>query len=179
MPTATAEPATEKQVGYAQRLIREADISEGHRDDLAASLAGLTKREMSELIDDLQRLPRKRRPEPQIAQGIYLLGDQVYKVQLGKGSGKPYALALTDGRFEYSAGAIFTLAASATRPITLDEAIAYGLRTTRCICCGHDLWQEDSLRAGVGPVCARNHFGATPKQLRQRAEQVRLQLTAG
>lgn len=160
--------ATEKQVAFATRLAGQVQATSEERAAILARIPELTRAEASELIDTLLAMPKPAKAE--MPEGIYLLAGTVYKVQRAKGSGRVYALALTDGEFTYDRGAIFTLATAGATPITLDQAIAYGLRTGRCCCCGHALTQQDSLRAGVGPVCAQRHFGATPKQLRLRAQ---------
>jgi hypothetical protein len=34
------------------------------------------------------------------------------------------------------------------------EARLYGMRTGRCACCGRELTNEDSIKLGIGPICA-------------------------
>jgi len=38
-------------------------------------------------------------------------------------------------------------------------ALAYGLRTSSCSCCGRELTNEVSRRLGIGPICRERFFG--------------------
>jgi hypothetical protein len=180
----TRTAATERQIAYATRLATEADMPGDQRTAMLGIIPAMSKTAISALIDGLRTLPKiPRQAEPVKAEiseeGIYLLGDAVYKVQRSKTSGNLYAMALaSDGRFAYDRGAIFTLRREGAAPATLEDAIAYGLRTGRCCCCGHDLTHPDSIATGIGPVCAKRRYGATPRQLRDRAKAARQALAA-
>lgn len=93
-----------------------------------------------------------RTVEP-LTEGMYKVGDTVYKVQVAvHGSGHLYAKRLEGGRFEYAPGMMKRL-----RPedkMTLEEAKAWGVLYGTCCVCGRTLTDEDSIAAGIGPVCA-------------------------
>lgn len=38
-------------------------------------------------------------------------------------------------------------------------AVAYGLRTGSCACCGRELTNRESIDRGIGPICAERFFG--------------------
>jgi len=90
--------------------------------------------------------------------GIYLVDGTVYKVQHAvHGSGNQYAKRLEvasgeRGRFKYEAGAVKRI-----RPehrMDLAKAKEFGAIYGVCCNCGATLTNEDSIEAGIGPVCA-------------------------
>ena len=138
----------------------------------------LTKAGASKLIDWLKALPEKtasteavhvaaEKVGEQIAtddvtDGIWIMADgSTVKVQEARnGSGRLYAKTMDeDGRFEYVTGLIGKLTrefrTGTARKMTLDEAAAYGALYGRCIECGRTLTDEDSIAAGIGPVCSK------------------------
>lgn len=99
--------------------------------------------------------------------GIYRTDDgTIYKVQHAKtGSGRLYAKRLhltphpdgtTSGTFHYAAGTIHTLRDD--QRLTATEAAAFGALYGVCVACGRDLTDENSIAAGIGPICARKYF---------------------
>jgi hypothetical protein len=93
------------------------------------------------------------RRTPVTEDGIYLLDGQVFKVQRAvHGSGRLYAKTLVDGRWEYAPGAMRALAAQ--DKMTLEQAKQYGRLYGTCCVCGRTLTNEESISAGIGPVCA-------------------------
>jgi hypothetical protein len=64
----------------------------------------------------------------------------------------------------YDPGAIFKLPLDA-KPVTLQEAIGYGLTHNQCIFGGHPLSAVKSVLLAIGPVCAKREFGLTQTQL--------------
>jgi hypothetical protein len=144
--------------------------------------------------------------------GTYKFGDTVARVQISQSSGKPYALVLRDGNWEYTPGVVKLLKAEdkveekASAPkvsvgfytygagvaevvktkdgqrlyakildvltgdwsyapgimprlkaedrLTLSQAAALGKKWHRCMCCGAELTNTDSIDRGIGPVCA-------------------------
>lgn len=107
----------------------------------------------------VQAADANRRSERVVLEAaIYLLDGVVYKVQQAiHGSGQMYAKKLvTDefgpARFEYAAGAIRNL-----RPehkMSLEQAVEFGAVYGVCCRCGRTLTDENSIEAGIGPVCA-------------------------
>lgn len=85
--------------------------------------------------------------------GFYVVNAGTFKVIKAKNGDHEYALKLTeDGEWEYAAGVIKHL-----RPetkMTLEFAAAYGRRTGRCIICSRTLTKQESIDAGIGPVCS-------------------------
>ena len=80
----------------------------------------------------------------------------IVKVQIAvHGSGKPYAKLLnTDsGSFDYAPGLISPVRKEGTR-LTLDRAKELGQLYGLCIRCGATLTDENSIAAGIGPICA-------------------------
>jgi hypothetical protein len=48
------------------------------------------------------------------------------------------------------------IVAAASDP--LGGAVAYGMATGRCSCCGRLLTDPESLKVGIGPICAGRYF---------------------
>lgn len=164
--TITLNPASEKQTAFVRRLISERaedeflpagdrtyhvpslleDIAEGH----------FSKRDASELIDRLLALPRPSLAHDDgnaVGEGYYMLpAGEVYQVVKAKSSGNLYAKRFTTAGYEYAPGVMRTLA-SAER-LTLAHAARLGKATGRCVICARLLTAEESVLAGIGPVCA-------------------------
>jgi len=102
----------------------------------------------------------KAQQKAQPVEGMHKVGDDIFKVQKAvHGSGHLYAKRLVPGegygskaRFEYAPGVLKTL--SAATLMSLDEAKAWGALYGTCCVCGRTLTNEDSIDAGIGPVCA-------------------------
>jgi hypothetical protein len=146
--------------------------------------------------------------------GTYKFGDTMARVQISQTTGKPYALVLKDGNWEYTPGVVKLLkaqdrveghkapvaAATVTKGfyaygagvaevvesgagrlyvkildvltgswsyapglitnlkaedrLTQEQAAALGKKWHRCMCCGKELTNEDSIARGIGPICA-------------------------
>lgn len=109
------------------------------------------------LIDGLFAMPRKpheQAPATALDDGMYLTTDnRIFKVQHAvHGSGRQYAKELVDGSFEYARGAIQQLRSE--HRMTLAQAKEFGALYGTCIVCGRTLTDEQSIAAGIGPVCA-------------------------
>ena len=148
--------ASEKQVEFIKRLTAERDTSRhGVRFD---DPENLTMLEARKIIDWLLTLPRQTAPgtTAELDAGIYFCDGIVVKVQKAvHGSGHMYAKALDPetGRFEYHTGLIRKLDAS--MKMTLEQATQYGALYGVCCNCGRTLTDENSIEAGIGPVCAK------------------------
>ena len=96
-----------------------------------------------------------------VSEGMYRKDSIIYKVQKAvHGSGRLYAKALIDGRFEYASGMVYKLAPS--DQMTLEEAKEFGALYGICCVCGRLLTDETSIEAGIGPICAgRSDYFAT------------------
>lgn len=96
----------------------------------------------------------------ELTEGMWILGDwytgRIFKVQRAvHGSGNLYAKELIagTGEFDYVPGIANQLVTEG-RPMTLEEAKAYGALYGTCCVCGRTLTNETSIAAGIGPVCA-------------------------
>ena len=85
-------------------------------------------------------------------EGVYVnAAGVIVKVQRSRTSGKLYGKAFRDGAWEYAP----RLAQDTTlRPLTADEAAAFGHHTGQCVFCLRELTDERSVVVGYGPVCA-------------------------
>ena len=90
--------------------------------------------------------------------GMYLNGAGVaYRVKMSR-QGRLYASRFVPeaqvraDRFVYEGGAVYRLDASMR--MTLEQAKALGAQYSQCCVCGRDLSAEQSVEAGIGPVCA-------------------------
>lgn len=157
-PAPTANPATDKQIGFIVRL------AEQHSADLDSILNGrewseVTKIEASAIINTFLNMPKPTpKPRDEIEDGMYRFDETIYKVQHAvHGSGRQYAKELVqyaDGSwgFEYARGIVYKL-----RPehkMSLEDAKAFGALYGTCCVCGRTLTDEKSIEAGIGPICA-------------------------
>lgn len=95
-------------------------------------------------------------PDPAPA-GMHKFGGVIFEVKVGTTTGKPYARALVeDGNggwhFEYVSGAVRNL--STDTLLSREEAEEFGRRTGTCCVCGRTLTNQDSIEAGIGPICS-------------------------
>lgn len=170
--------ATEKQMDLIHRLIKEREtirLTEVQQEYLVGVRDGttiLTKNAASKVIDGLFDLPKKamqRHLNVELEDGMYKKGNAIYKVQHAvHGSGRQYAKKLCyfdengyeakaagDGggwKFIYQQGAINTL--SPEDAMSLEEAQEFGRIYGVCCRCGAMLTDENSIEAGIGPICA-------------------------
>lgn len=85
--------------------------------------------------------------------GMWTIGERIFKVQESPESGRLYAKELVGGRFEYAPGALRDLRANGVK-MTLEQAAEYGRLYGICCMCGRVLTDEESIAAGIGPVCS-------------------------
>lgn len=160
--TVRTDGPTEKQVAFYSRLHSEKDTTD------AASVAefkSMSKSQASKEIDRLLSAPRKSVTVQQVQEiksGIYRVNDRIFKVYRGQ-SGRMLAKVLTvhgegDASFEYQ-GIATRFVPAGTSPMTLAEAKEFGAIYGVCCNCGRTLTDENSIEAGIGPVCAAK-FGA-------------------
>lgn len=170
IPAPVKNGATEKQINFLIKLMNERDLP-WTQDQLDK----LTKKDASSLIDTILSAPKapKKVPAgkpaapkaPEITDGMYLNPEtgEIFKVQYAvHGSGKLYAKKLVvwedEGNlpasvsFEYAPGMVYKL-----RPewrMTLDQAKEFGALYGTCCVCARTLTKEESIEAGIGPICA-------------------------
>jgi hypothetical protein len=155
------QPATDKQVAFIERLRVERGVP---------VLKGLsfTKREATMEIERLLAMPKAppashpqaaTKAEP-LTDGMYRKDETIYKIQRAvHGSGHLYAKRLVPGD-GYGAKASFVYAPGAMKVLTLAdkmtlaEAKEWGALYGTCCVCGRTLTNEQSIEAGIGPVCA-------------------------
>jgi hypothetical protein len=163
-------PATEAQIGFIKRLVGERVVVPGTELhgvlELSRHMAvsgAFTTQAASALIDALQAAPRKEQErttrhaaEPE--DGMYLDGDTIFKVyKMVHGSGRQGVKRLEvtgkEGSFVYLGLAARRLPTTAQR-MTLEQAAKYGRLYGFCVRCGRTLTDEESIAAGIGPICA-------------------------
>ena len=152
-------------------------VDEGLLDDM---LAVADKRTASSFIESLLALPRKAAAAPvkaEVPEGMHRDGGVIFKVQRAvHGSGNLYAKRLISAEkcycsdlqgvlcgvcrdpkasnwsFEYAPGMMRYL--SEETAMTLEEAKKFGSLYGTCCVCARTLTNEESIAAGIGPVCA-------------------------
>jgi hypothetical protein len=146
---------------FAQDLVRFYD-RKGH---LTPAQEGSARSMHAKSVQRAAQVPAGRVIVPVTEVGIYLLGEQVYKVVRGRQGGNLYAKALENGAWVYASGAIRRL--EADMKLSAEQAAAYGRATGICVCCGAELDDADGLgvQVGIGPVCVRKNYGLTQRQL--------------
>lgn len=156
-------PALEQQVEDARFAWRKGQFSKRDASLLIHNLDLAHRREVTPVIEEVS------------IEGMHRLDGQIYKVQVAvHGSGRPYAKVLMteqvgtcggcekcdgedlcpafESRFEYAAGIVRRL--SLETRLSLDEAKEFGAVYGVCCVCSRTLTNEESIAAGIGPVCA-------------------------
>lgn len=156
-------PALEQQVENARRSWKQGQFSKRDASLLIHNLDLAHRREVAPVIEEVS------------IEGMHRLDGQIYKVQVAvHGSGRPYAKVLMteqvgtcggcekcdgedlcpayESRFEYAAGIVRRL--SLETRLSLDEAKEFGAVYGVCCVCSRTLTNEESIAAGIGPVCA-------------------------
>lgn len=175
---------TENQVNYIAALLGKHDTSGYALAAPAAEVANgtrvIAKSSASTLIKELLALPlskggkaatEAKAHEPITEDGMYRTASgAIYKVQFAvHGSGNLYAKRLVvlsepmrdeegtivqaaEVSFEYERGAVQRL--TREDKMTLAQAKEFGALYGTCCKCGKTLTKEESIAAGIGPVCA-------------------------
>lgn len=171
-----ANQASEKQVAFAKRLIGEKDflsLVPADRDLATAITEGkpVSKADASRLIDTLlhtvnktvernvEHRSGKKVAAVEVEDGMYLKDGVVFKVQFNREGTRTYAKRLVvhshgDASFEY-VGSVHRLGLKAEHKMTLEQAQEFGALYGTCCACGRTLTDENSIEAGIGPVCAK------------------------
>ena len=171
--------ATDKQVAFLRALVEQVITAEQAADpdngpeaalateqDFEDTLPTLTTKTASEAIDRLKaRLAylrakgacaaAKTPKTPLVDVGFYLYDGTVYRVVPNQAKTSRYAKRLnyTTGTWEYAAGGVGRLTTGDA--LTTEQAAALGHQYGRCVCCGAELSDPDSVARGIGPVCAK------------------------
>jgi hypothetical protein len=155
-------PPSERQISYLRDLKFKRSVIEGKpldQDELDAWVARSDSSTVSAEIDSTKQWisENKTRTAISVEDGFWELPDgRIVKVQIAvHGSGMPYAKLLdTDtGKFVFDDRVIHEVARTGTR-LSLDRAKNLGRLYGRCIICGIVLTKEESIEAGIGPICA-------------------------
>lgn len=152
-------PASEKQVAFVKSLLEQKYAPE-QAAEWSGKLDGLTKSEASTMIENLMSRPRYMAPEEKarreaIKEGFYRVGDDFIRVKISRSSGNPYGMLLNKEthKFEYAAGILRGV--NPDNRLTLEDAAAYGINSGYCLICSKELTKEESVKRGIGPVCAK------------------------
>lgn len=163
----SGKPPSAKQLNLILRLLGEKDLTgielpeDRSATGLEQALTGGWEGTASKLIDSLFNAPRTEdRPVAEEApEGIHYFEGDVYKVQVAvHGSGRKYVKKLDrdgDGWAYLGRGELFR-SLSADTLMTLEDAQEFGRLYGMCCRCGATLTDEDSIAAGIGPVCAQS-----------------------
>lgn len=161
--------ASEKQTAFIRRLVAERDTTDAGPIPAPDTLSTT---QASVWIDVLMRCPKAAAApdagEPVTEPGMYRKGEDIYKVQRSRTSGRLYAkrLQAIGGRrmidatedvvsfeFVYANGDIFKL--SPTDAMSREDAQAFGIRYGVCCVCAAALKDAESVALGIGPVCRK------------------------
>jgi hypothetical protein len=111
--------------------------------------------ECSRVIDWLKTLPEAAAAAA-LVPGIYQVGDDVYKVQRSRQSGRLYAQKHTGAGFDYDAGRGMIGVLRPEHLMTTVQARVFGQRFGMCVN-GHPLSDRTSRYFGYGETCANNN----------------------
>ena len=168
MNTTTVKPASEKQIAFLESL-RASRTPHIEAAAVKAWAEQAGSKAVSAKIDELKAMPKaapakgqQHAEEP--ADGIYYVPEaegpgHIFKVyKMVHGSGRQGCKRLVhdgdqEGRFEYMGLAVKHLPVEA-KAMSLEEAKAFGRLYGFCVRCGRTLTDEESIAAGIGPVCS-------------------------
>lgn len=171
-----AENATIKQENFINRLLRERANLNALRPaqveilDRMKAEEQITKDDASYLIKGLLECDKKDMPKAQPGYYIGQHGQYLHVVPNKKGD-RTYAKVLdvqkkegqrAKAKWTYAPGEA-ALVAHLT-PLSLEEATKFGHLNGVCIVCCRALTDPESVKAGIGPVCAKKFGAPKPKQ---------------
>lgn len=187
IPTTATVRLSEKQEAFIRVLLDEREVPDDKRavigdphtlDKRAASkvieyLTGLPKKPNAQSARpanwSVNAPPRTRYGQPTspaatqatppaiTAEGMYQIGQDIYRVQRSRRTGHLFAeLLLASGSFQYAKGAVYNI--KPEHRMTVDQAKAYGLKFGRCCVCGKTLTDPVSMGQGIGPVCIKGKY---------------------
>lgn len=146
---------SEKQEAFVNNLLEQRVHNYGEAYVAAHMVSGA---KASVLIDKLLACPRKQtKPKfPEPVSGIYAVEGTIYKVYKAQ-SGRMLAKRLIvhsnkTADFVYAGLAVRFVKGNA--PMTLEQAKEFGAIYGVCCKCSKTLTDENSIAAGIGPVCA-------------------------
>lgn len=149
---AISNPASDAQLGLLRKLFVEKFDAEKAAECAAwLDTHKLSKATASHKITTLLAMPTVNRPA-ELDEGMYKVGDDIFKVYFTQ-AGHIATKQLTEDGFEYTGRKPLARIKPEHR-MTLDQAKEYGKVTGTCCNCGRLLTNEDSIEAGIGPICA-------------------------
>lgn len=149
---AISNPASDAQLGLLRKLFVEKFDAEKAAECAAwLDTHRLSKATASHKITTLLAMPTVNRPA-ELDEGMYKVGDDIFKVYFTQ-AGHIATKQLTEDGFEYTGRKPLAKIKPEHR-MTLDQAKEYGKVTGTCCNCGRLLTNEDSIEAGIGPICA-------------------------
>lgn len=149
---AISNPASDAQLGLLRKLFVEKFDAEKAAECAAwLDTHKLSKATASHKITTLLAMPTVNRPA-ELDEGMYKVGDDIFKVYHTQ-AGHIATKQLTEDGFEYTGRKPLAKIKPEHR-MTLDQAKEYGKATNMCCNCGRLLTNEDSIEAGIGPICA-------------------------
>lgn len=161
-------PATEKQVSFIKSLMKDRVVTDAHSLKIAIDAGTLTKGAASERIEALLASPKRDKssdhkvvsqPKVTPVPGYYVSeADTFYKVVESKAH-KFYAKKFVVSHSGQSASWVYApgaINAYATwKKVSLTDATQFGIAHGFCLCCGKLLTDPNSVKAGIGPICAK------------------------
>lgn len=154
-PQAITNPASDRQVGFIRALVAQKyTTAEQVKYMEFLNSAVISKSRASEIITHLKSLPDVHGAPVEdelVPLEFYMVDGVVYRVKLSS-KDRLYAEALEGTSFNYAPGAIRKIRAH--HKLTLEQAKAYGAENGVCCRCGATLTNPDSIKAGIGPICA-------------------------
>lgn len=158
----STQGATDKQLALIQKLMIERGVTAKPGYDWSR----LSRKTASETIERLIKMPKvvsAATGKPILADGLYVVDGEVYKVKRSNGAGQPYASVLVpgvdggSGSFTYVKG--MTAKIKPEHKMTIEQAMAHGSLYGQCAACGRLLSNDESIELGIGPVCRDKYFG--------------------
>jgi N-acyl-D-aspartate/D-glutamate deacylase len=147
---ATQSPATESQLNKLHELFDEkfdAETAASHHEWL--NTHRLSKATASERLKALFAMQSVN----ELDEGMYKVGEDIFKVYHTRDKGILVTKQLIEGTFEYTGRKPLAQIKPEHR-MTLDQAKEYGKVTGTCCVCAAKLTNEESIEAGIGPICA-------------------------
>jgi hypothetical protein len=158
--------ASAKQVAFIISLLADRVLPDCFTVVEEAQVAALTSSAARDMITALLARPKvavkpvtKDTPVAERQDGMYLKDGVVFKVQYNLSKTGLYAKRLVqdghgEAHFDY-AGSLAKNGLKAEHRMTLAQAKEYGSLYGTCCNCGRTLTDEDSIAAGIGPICAK------------------------
>ena len=157
--TKVTDQGSDKQRSFLTSLMADTNLAES---DINSNYSTISEA-ISALIEIKRSMPKKA---VMLTEGMYKKDGELYKVATTRTSGQlvgykwnlfatpePTKRGLKYGEFEYLGKAILNKL-SPNDKLSIEEAKAIGVEFHYCCVCGIELTNQDSIDAGIGPICA-------------------------